>query len=439
MQPRIVVRRSAVPFVVSFAFGLAGAVSQPSTSYAQSAAQSASTLKKNEKAIKEGTDHPLKIQPVLGEYKKYTVQRGESLFAIALRNNVSVNHLRRLNKLTRERVKAGQTLLLPTLAIPPRLPGTGIVLNVPECRVYVFRNAKLVAMNPCAVGRSNWQTALGTFKVRNKAVDPEWTPPRSLVRREGVNPRPIPPGPRNPLGDRWIGWTEPGYGFHSTLSPSSIGNAASHGCVRLYPATARIMFKQVEVNMPILAVYEPIKIGKLNGKYYLSVSPDIYSKGLVGIAQVQKRLDQVGLLPLVNPKTLQQIVSYQDSYAHAIVGTDNKIEVNGQVVPVPIAPTEPQPGKWGVALTPLVTALGGQVAPGEAGAVQITGNGRAYAVKMGSKEATLDGKKVSLPFAPTMVEGTLMAPAKILTDLFDVKATRDKVRGLVIAKPTTTQ
>ena len=59
-----------------------------------------------------------------------------------------------------------------------------------------------------------------------------------MVEREGVKDDPVPPGPDNPLGDRWMGWTAPGYGFHSTTSPRSIGRAASHGCVRLYPEAA---------------------------------------------------------------------------------------------------------------------------------------------------------------------------------------------------------
>ena len=54
------------------------------------------------------------------------------------------------------------------------------------------------------------------------------------------------PGPDNPLGDRWIGWSLKGFGFHSTIAPNSIGSAASHGCVRLYPEAAHLLFDLVK-------------------------------------------------------------------------------------------------------------------------------------------------------------------------------------------------
>ena len=80
---------------------------------------------------------------------------------------------------------------------------------------------------PVCVGRSNpeWQTALGTFKLVEKKTNPEWRPTKSIVKAEGIKDEPVPPGAENPLGDRWMGWSKPGFGFHSTIAPQSIGTA----------------------------------------------------------------------------------------------------------------------------------------------------------------------------------------------------------------------
>jgi lipoprotein-anchoring transpeptidase ErfK/SrfK len=68
-------------------------------------------------------------------------------------------------------------------------------------------------------------------------------------------PAMIPPGPGNPLGVRAINWTAPGIRFHGTSATSSIGTAASHGCVRMYNEDVIELYDVVKVGTPIVSIY----------------------------------------------------------------------------------------------------------------------------------------------------------------------------------------
>ncbi len=98
---------------------------------------------------------------------------------------------------------------------------------------------------------------------------------RTQIRDESVDP-----GPDNPLGDRWIGWSAKGFGFHSTTAPSTNGNAASHGCVRRYPEGARRMFDLVKKGE------EPRRLSASARRY--KVERHAYTPGETGIPQSQQ-------------------------------------------------------------------------------------------------------------------------------------------------------
>src|SRR5437773_11034127 len=93
------------------------------------------------------------LNPVVGAKTTYTAKSGESLYRIARDHNVSETDLMLANGLTRSRLKAGTKLLLPTQHILPKTPSEGVVLNLPERAVYIFRDGKFRVRLPCAVGR----------------------------------------------------------------------------------------------------------------------------------------------------------------------------------------------------------------------------------------------------------------------------------------------
>ncbi|NES06592.1 MAG: L,D-transpeptidase [Okeania sp. SIO2F4] len=118
-----------------------------------------------------------------------------------------------------------------------------LVIKLSDRRVYVYQNDKLKTSYPIAIGREGWETPTGTHKVIQKIPNPSWKHP--------FTGEIIPPGPENPLGERWIGfWTDgTNYiGFHGTPNEETVGQAASHGCVRM-------------LNQDVLALFEKVGIG----------------------------------------------------------------------------------------------------------------------------------------------------------------------------------
>lgn len=258
------------------------------------------------------------IGSLTGEPKQVTVQPGETLLQIARQHNTDTVSLLRLNRLKSATLSAGQSLRLPTMHVVPFAPREGIVLNIPERGVYLFHNGHLKARYPVAVGARTWETPVGTFKLVRKVINPAWVPPKVMVQREGIPSFRVPPGKTNPLGDRWMGWSAPEVGFHSTPLVETVGQYASHACVRLYPESAHALFDRVSLGTPIYALYEPILIGKQEHDYYLSVSPDIYGKKPVSLANVRKRVEKAGLGSLVNWSRIEAIARGQDGYPYRI-------------------------------------------------------------------------------------------------------------------------
>ena len=121
-----------------------------------------------------------------------------------------------------------------------------LVLRLGERRVYVYRGSTVEKSYPVAIGRKGWETPTGNFQVLYQITNPGWTHP--------LTGEVMPPGPDNPLGDRWIAfWTDGTnvIGFHGTPNPESIGKAASHGCVRMYNEDVRQLYEIVAVGTPV--------------------------------------------------------------------------------------------------------------------------------------------------------------------------------------------
>jgi hypothetical protein len=146
----------------------------------------------------------------------------------------------------------GREVTLPVRAVPPAVGpddfGSVVVIQRASKRLNLYEGAKLVRTFGVATGQSSYPTPLGRFEVVNMARDPWWTPPASDWA-EGLEP--VPPGPGNPLGTRWMGISSPGVGIHGTPDAASIGYSASHGCIRMRISDAEWLFEQVAVGTPV--------------------------------------------------------------------------------------------------------------------------------------------------------------------------------------------
>ena len=129
--------------------------------------------------------------------------------------------------------------------------GPVVVVRRGSRRLYLYRGMRFVRRFSIAVGMPRYPTPLGRFRIVTKERNPTWNPPDSDWAA-GLGP--VPPGAGNPLGTRWMGLSAYGYGIHGTPIPSSIGTAASHGCIRMYISEAEWLFDRVLVGTPVYIV-----------------------------------------------------------------------------------------------------------------------------------------------------------------------------------------
>jgi L,D-transpeptidase ErfK/SrfK len=232
------------------------------------------------------------LPPSVGEDKTLAVQGGQNLYEVAREQKLALEHLTFANNLPLSyEAPQSENLRLPHRHILPRQrPDTGLVVNVPERGVYVFRDKKFVGFFPVAIGKKGYETPTGRFQILNKVKNPTWIPPE-WAKEE----KPVPPGPKNPLGDRWIGLSAPGIGIHATNEPASVGGALSHGCMRTYPEVAAELFDLVEPKMPAWIVYEPVKLGRdADGELLVQSFGDVYERNNRGTL-LRQLIEQEGL------------------------------------------------------------------------------------------------------------------------------------------------
>jgi lipoprotein-anchoring transpeptidase ErfK/SrfK len=131
--------------------------------------------------------------------------------------------------------------------------GPVILIDRELNRLTLFRPDNQVwRVFPVATGQAIYPTPTGRFDIVVKWVDPTWYPPIQDAWAAGLQP--VPPGPGNPLGTRWMGLSAPGVGIHGTDEPGSIGYSASHGCIRMQVADSEWLFTKVKVGTTVFIV-----------------------------------------------------------------------------------------------------------------------------------------------------------------------------------------
>jgi hypothetical protein len=129
--------------------------------------------------------------------------------------------------------------------------GPVIVIRRGSNRLLLYNGMRYRRFFAVATGQRQYPTPLGRFTIVVKWKNPWWYPPNSPWA-EGQ--KPIPPGPDNPLGTRWLGLSAPGVGIHGTPSDSSIGYSVSHGCIRMHIPQAEWLFNHVDVGTTVFIV-----------------------------------------------------------------------------------------------------------------------------------------------------------------------------------------
>ena len=130
--------------------------------------------------------------------------------------------------------------------------GKVIVIKRESRTLLYFDGTKLERTFRVATGQSSYPTPVGSFEIVTMQRHPWWYPPQGSAWAAGKQP--VPPGPGNPLGTRWMGISAPYVGIHGTPDAASIGYSASHGCVRMLIPQVEWLFEQVDVGTPVFIV-----------------------------------------------------------------------------------------------------------------------------------------------------------------------------------------
>lgn len=184
----------------------------------------------------------------------------------------------------------GTKVSLPGRRILPPGPHEGVVVNLPEHRLYYFppgkRNGKRVVITyPVSIGKLGRNTPLGETRVIAKVKNPTWYPPPSILKEHAAAGDPIPavvpPGPDNPLGSYKIrlGFGGGAYEIHGTNNPTAVGLAITHGCIRMYPEDVASLFPQLPVGTKVRLINVPVKVAWIDGELLLEAHPPVNAQG----------------------------------------------------------------------------------------------------------------------------------------------------------------
>jgi L,D-transpeptidase ErfK/SrfK len=177
---------------------------------------------------------------------------------------------------------AGTEVVLPTQFLLPHAPRQGIVLNIPELRLYYYPARKSgtpsqVYTYPIGIGKEGWKTPYVRTRVAGKQKDPSWYPPESIRREHAafgdILPKRVGPGPENPLGKYALRLNIGSYLIHGTNYKGGVGMRASHGCIRLYPEDIEALFAMVPLGTPVNIIDQPYKVAVHQDRIYLEAHP----------------------------------------------------------------------------------------------------------------------------------------------------------------------
>lgn len=220
---------------------------------------------------------------LIGAVGKVTATQEDTLPDIARANGLGFQEIRLANPDVDTWLPGqGAEVMLPTWYVLPDPPHAGIVLNVPEMRLYYFPAQEPgepgeVITHPVGVGRQGWATPYMNTRIIEKKTRPYWHPPESIRKEHAEQgdplPKRVPPGPDNPLGDYALRLGQPEYIIHGTNKPFGIGMRVSHGCIRLYPEDIESLYQQVALRTPVRVINQPYKVGRYGDKLYLEAHP----------------------------------------------------------------------------------------------------------------------------------------------------------------------
>jgi L,D-transpeptidase ErfK/SrfK len=239
------------------------------------------------------TEYPLTgpDDAVVGEDQTVMTVYEDTLYDLARAYSLGSEELIRVNPGVDPWLPGGgKMLVVPGRHILPPGPREGIVVNLPEHRLYYYPKPKrdgsrVVITYPVRIGKMDWRTPLGVTHVIQKQKDPVWYPPESVRKEHAAagDPLParVPPGPDNPLGNYAMRLAAGNgtYLIHGTNNPIAVGLAVTHGCIRMYPDDVAALFPLISVGTPVRLINEPVKVAWIDGELLLEAHPPVDAEG----------------------------------------------------------------------------------------------------------------------------------------------------------------
>jgi L,D-transpeptidase ErfK/SrfK len=238
---------------------------------------------------------------VVGEVRTVTVRDGDTLLDLARLYDLGYEEMVDANPGIDPWVPpVGARVRVPTAFVLPCCSYDGLVVNVPELRVFFYRpgskpDTTIVETYPLALGRNEYPTPTGVFHVKGKTVNPGWGVPARIraehIRERGDARTFIRGGdPDNPLGKYRFELDRTLYRIHGTNMPWGIGRLVSHGCAQLYPEDMAHLFPLVPVGTRVEFLYQPVKVGRRDGVTWIEAHRDIYRRGVPSLADMMRTL-----------------------------------------------------------------------------------------------------------------------------------------------------
>jgi len=301
-------------------------------------------------------------QTVVGMTQVHVVEKGDTFLDLAREYDLGYNEMVAANPTIDPWLpRVGASLVIPSEWILPAGPREGIVVNIPEMRLYYYdapapssQDANTVVVSyPVGLGRQEWRTPRADFRIRGKTKDPVWVLPETVrierIAEKGFSEESIPGGhPDNPLGRHRIELTLGAYAIHGTNKQWGVGMQVSHGCVRLYPEDIAALFPLADVGSKGRFDYQPVKIGARNGRVLVEVHQDIYGLTPWLWLVAQDAVRDSGLEQYIDQAKLQAAVEAASGVA-TDVGLSNWPVAREMILR---ASTAPPSVAMGVALSP---------------------------------------------------------------------------------------
>jgi L,D-transpeptidase ErfK/SrfK len=228
---------------------------------------------------------------VVGEDQTIVTVYEDTLYDLARKYSLDSEELIRVNPgIDPWLPGAGKTIVIPSRHILPPGPREGIVVNLPEHRLYYYPKPKRdgsreVITYPVSIGKMDWRTPLGLTHVIQKQKDPIWHPPESVRKEHAAAgdplPAQVPAGPQNPLGQyaMRLAVGNGTYLIHGTNNPLAVGMPVTHGCIRMFPDDVAALFPLVPVGTPVRLINEPLKVAWIDGELLLEAHPPVDAEG----------------------------------------------------------------------------------------------------------------------------------------------------------------